>query len=89
MKTMSNMSGNYGALQGADSQGNPKVFGVAATIAVLVVSSVVGFKMAGPDAKAAVLNYLPVAVQPVSMQSVSASVLRVDTPAHNLAIGEH
>lgn len=85
MKNLGNISRSHGALQGADSQGDPRVFGVAATIAVLVVSSVVAFKMAGPDARTAMLSHLPVAAQPMSTQSAS----RTDAPAQNLAIGEH
>lgn len=87
MNNLGNISRSHGALQGADSQGDPRVFGMAAAIAVLVVSSVVAFKMAGPDARTAMLSYLPVAAQPMSTQSASAS--RADAPAQNLAIGEH
>lgn len=89
MKSMSNTSGHYGMLQGADAAGDSRVFGVAATIAVLMVWAVVGFKMAGPEIKAAVLSHLPVVSQPLSAQSASAPSPRADMPAHGLAIGEH
>ncbi|MBB6563170.1 hypothetical protein HNP48_005889 [Acidovorax soli] len=90
MKSMSNTSGHYGMLQGADAAGDSRVFGVAATIAVLVVWAVVGFKMAGPEIKAAVLSHLSAASQPMPAQSsASAPAPRADTPAHGLAMGEH
>ncbi|EJE50158.1 hypothetical protein PMI14_05242 [Acidovorax sp. CF316] len=89
MKSMSNTSGHYGMLQGADGAGDSRVFGVAATIAVLLVAAVVAFKMAGPEIKASVLSHLPVASQPLSAQSASAPSPRADTPAHGLTIGEH
>ncbi len=87
MKTMTNQSGHYGMLQGAEGAADSRVFGLAATIAVLVVSAVVAFKMAGPDFKAALLSHLPVATQSLSAQSASAP--RVDAPAQGMAIGEH
>lgn len=88
MKTMSNTSGHYGMLQGADSTGDLRVFGVAATIAVLMVAAVVAFKMAGPEFKASVLSHLPVAAQQ-SMSAQSASAPLADAPAQGMAIGEH
>lgn len=92
MKSLSNTSGSYGSLQGADSQSDPRTFSLAATIAVLVVSAVVAFKMAGPETRASLLSQLAVAAQSVSAQtvSVSAPVPRADAPTHtSLAIGEH
>ncbi|MDZ7862883.1 hypothetical protein [Acidovorax sp.] len=85
MKTLSNTSGNYGMLQGADSAGDSRVFGISAVIAVLVVSCVVAFKMAAPEIKAALASQLPAATQLVSSQSAPS----VDASAPRAVVGEH
>lgn len=88
MKTMSNTSGHYGMLQGADGAGDSRVFGLAATVAVLVVAAVVAFKMAGPEIKASLLSRLPV-VATESMSATSASPPRAHAPGQGMALGEH
>lgn len=87
MKSMGNTSGPCGALHGADSQGDPRVFGISATIAVLVVFLVVAFKMAGPEIKAAVLGQWPAAAQLVSQ--TAAPQAGAPTQASSLAAGAH
>lgn len=90
MKTMSNTSGHYGMLQGADGAGDSRVFGLAATIAVLVVAAVVAFKMAGPEIKASLLSRLPVvATESMSATSASPSAPRAHAPRQGMALGEH
>ena len=85
MKTMGHTPGPGGMLQGADSRGDPRVFGISAVIAVLVVSVVVAFKMAGPEIKAAVLGQWPAAAQ-----LVSQTAPRGDAPVQaSQATGEH
>lgn len=85
MKTISNTSGNYGMLQGADRAGDSRVFGISAVIAVLVVSCVVAFKMAAPEIKAALASQLPATMQFASVQSAP----RMDASAPRAVVGEH
>lgn len=87
MKTRGHTPGNNGTLQGADSQGDPRVFGISATLAVLVVLLVVAFKMAGPEIKAAVLGPWPAAAQRVSQ--MAAPHADAPTQASSLAATEH
>lgn len=87
MKTRGHMPGSNGTLQGADSQGDPRVFGISATIAVLVVFLVVAFKMAGPEIKAAVLDQWPAAAQLVSQTATPHA--DAPTQASSLAAGAH
>lgn len=89
MKTLSNTSGNYGMLQGDDGVGDLRVFGLAATVAVLVVTAVVAFKMAGPEIKTTLMSYLPVVAQQTLAAHASVSAPRADAPARALVIGEH
>lgn len=88
MKTMSNTSGGYGMLQGADGQGDSRVFSISAIVAVLVVSSVVAFKMAAPEIKAAVLDRLPIVSQFMQAQT-AASTPHASTPVQGFMGGEH
>ncbi len=85
MKTMGNTSGKDRMLRGADSTGDPRVFGIAAVIAVLVVSCVVAFKMAAPEIKAALASRLPAATQFVSVQSAPG----MDASAPRAVVGAH
>ncbi len=84
MKTMGHTSGSYGTLQGADSQSDPRVFGISAVLAVLVVFAVVAFKMAAPEIKAAVLSQWPAAAQLVSQTTAP----RVDAPVQGSSLAE-
>ena len=72
-------------LQGADSAGDSRVFGISAVIAVLVVSCVVAFKMAAPEIRAALASQLPAATRFVSVQSVPS----VEASAPHAVVGEH
>lgn len=87
MKTMSNTSGHYGMLQGAEGAGDARVFGLAATLAVLVVWAVVGFKMAGPEVRASVLSHLPAAAQ--SLWAPSATPSRTNASVQGMAMDGH
>jgi hypothetical protein len=90
MKTMDNTSGGYAALQGAAPQGDPRVFGIAATIAVLLVSCVVAFKMVAPETRAAALRQLPSVAQWVPLPSPPGPTARASAaPAPSMVLVEH